>query len=147
QIGAPAEIYERPASSFVAEFIGSSNLLPARVIERGEMAALVETEPGLRLRCAAAGGAGAGSGAGGVGVFRPGRGRVREPGSGGSEENCFPAQIRDVTYLGEDLHLSLELSSGVIVRAAVKNSGGSGWAPDQPVEIAVAAADLRCLRR
>src|SRR2546423_181958 len=32
QIGTPGEIYEQPATSFVAEFIGSSNLLPARVI-------------------------------------------------------------------------------------------------------------------
>src|SRR5205085_10152520 len=33
QIGTPAEIYEQPATAFVAEFIGSSNLLPARIVE------------------------------------------------------------------------------------------------------------------
>ncbi|MGQ0571619.1 MAG: ABC transporter ATP-binding protein [Armatimonadota bacterium] len=31
QIGAPREIYERPADRFVADFIGSTNLLPGRV--------------------------------------------------------------------------------------------------------------------
>ena len=31
QIGAPLEIYRRPASTFVADFIGASNLLPARI--------------------------------------------------------------------------------------------------------------------
>jgi iron(III) transport system ATP-binding protein len=31
QIGAPREIYERPANRFVADFIGSTNLLPGRV--------------------------------------------------------------------------------------------------------------------
>src|SRR5207248_10533817 len=34
QIGTPDEIYERPASAFVAEFIGSSNLLPVHIVER-----------------------------------------------------------------------------------------------------------------
>src|SRR5580693_4452389 len=34
QIGTPDEIYERPASAFVAEFIGSSNMLPVRIVEQ-----------------------------------------------------------------------------------------------------------------
>jgi iron(III) transport system ATP-binding protein len=32
QIGSPREIYERPANRFVADFIGSTNLLPGRVV-------------------------------------------------------------------------------------------------------------------
>src|SRR5205085_10676094 len=63
QIGTPGEIYEQPATSFVAEFIGSSNLLPARVVEHGSGGTLVETATGLRLRCA-----GDGNGAGDVAV-------------------------------------------------------------------------------
>src|SRR5438093_9873671 len=43
QIGTPGEIYERPASTFVAEFIGSSNLVVARIIERGDAGTVVET--------------------------------------------------------------------------------------------------------
>ncbi len=35
QIGAPTEVYERPANAFVAGFLGFKNLLPARV-ERGQ---------------------------------------------------------------------------------------------------------------
>ena len=31
QLGAPAEVYERPATRFVAGFVGTSNLLPGRV--------------------------------------------------------------------------------------------------------------------
>ncbi|MEN9230014.1 MAG: ABC transporter ATP-binding protein [Thermostichus sp. DG02_5_bins_236] len=38
QVDVPTQIYQRPASAFVADFIGQSNLLPARVIDReGEM--------------------------------------------------------------------------------------------------------------
>ena len=32
QIGAPREIYERPASRFVTDFVGSTNLVPGRVV-------------------------------------------------------------------------------------------------------------------
>lgn len=33
QIGAPLEIYQRPANAFVADFIGTCNLIPARVVD------------------------------------------------------------------------------------------------------------------
>src|SRR5213075_2354756 len=55
QIGTPAEIYERPATTFVAEFIGSSNLFPARVVGYDAPGTIVETEAGLRLCCASNG--------------------------------------------------------------------------------------------
>ena len=34
QVGTPAELYARPASAFVAEFLGQSNLIPGRIVER-----------------------------------------------------------------------------------------------------------------
>lgn len=37
QVGAPAEIYEHPASRFVADFIGDITLLPAVVVDRGSV--------------------------------------------------------------------------------------------------------------
>ena len=35
QLGAPAELYENPATTFVANFLGQSNLVKAEVIDRG----------------------------------------------------------------------------------------------------------------
>ena len=32
QLGAPREVYERPATAFVAEFVGASNRLPATIV-------------------------------------------------------------------------------------------------------------------
>jgi iron(III) transport system ATP-binding protein len=49
QVGAPDEIYERPATAFVAGFIGRTNLLPGRLGTDG----WVECEGGLRLATAA----------------------------------------------------------------------------------------------
>ncbi len=46
QVGTPSDVYERPDNRFVADFVGETNLLPARVVEvRGE-----------RLACRLAGG-------------------------------------------------------------------------------------------
>src|SRR5438132_1297838 len=39
QVGAPADIYERPRSRFVSEFVGSMNVLHAEVVEVGPEAA------------------------------------------------------------------------------------------------------------
>jgi iron(III) transport system ATP-binding protein len=45
QIGTPREVYERPASAFVAEFVGSTNFVPATV-------AGADASPGFyRVRC------------------------------------------------------------------------------------------------
>ncbi|NGQ95712.1 ABC transporter ATP-binding protein [Brevibacillus sp. SYP-B805] len=48
QVGTPDEIYNRPATAFVAEFIGETNLLRGKAIERTADALLVECE-GFRL--------------------------------------------------------------------------------------------------
>jgi len=45
QVGTPEEVYERPATAFVAGFIGRANLLKGRVAGDG----VVECEGGLRL--------------------------------------------------------------------------------------------------
>jgi iron(III) transport system ATP-binding protein len=34
QVGTPAELYTRPATAFVAEFLGQANLIPGRILER-----------------------------------------------------------------------------------------------------------------
>jgi iron(III) transport system ATP-binding protein len=34
QVGTPAELYARPATAFVAQFLGQANLIPGRIIER-----------------------------------------------------------------------------------------------------------------
>jgi iron(III) transport system ATP-binding protein len=46
QIGAPAELYYRPASSFVADFIGQTNLIPGKIVKRFPDAVQVKTAIG-----------------------------------------------------------------------------------------------------
>ena len=149
QIGTPGEIYERPATAFVAEFIGSSNMLRARIVERGDSGTIVTTEAGLRLCCCGEPNREQDDNADVSILLRPERVHVEKPGGiAVPGQNRIRAQIVDVTYLGEDLHLTLDLAGGDRLRASLKNaSAARGWAVAQPVEIVVEATDLRLLRR
>jgi ABC-type Fe3+/spermidine/putrescine transport system ATPase subunit len=51
QIGAPAEIYNRPASLFGADFIGLANILPGKVLESGANTR-VQLDSGMEVNCA-----------------------------------------------------------------------------------------------
>jgi iron(III) transport system ATP-binding protein len=49
QVGTPSELYHKPSNSFVADFIGHTNLLSGRVIERTSDSVRVETPAGRFL--------------------------------------------------------------------------------------------------
>jgi putative spermidine/putrescine transport system ATP-binding protein len=88
QIGAPAEIYERPATPFVADFVGVSNVLAP--------------EAARRLGCPD-----------GACVIRPEKIAIERPGtpipedSGGAD-----GQVREVVYLGATSRYVVELAAG-----------------------------------
>lgn len=88
QIGAPAMIYERPATEFVAGFVGTSNFL------RGEAAEHVIGEFGTFL-------------------IRPERIRVLAPGTtSGVADRTAAGVVRDVIYLGSATRLVVDLEVG-----------------------------------
>ncbi|MFD6419039.1 ABC transporter ATP-binding protein [Streptomyces sp. NPDC060194] len=56
QLGAPAELYENPGTTFVANFLGTSNLIPAEVVEAAGDLVVAAGDCKLRLpagRCSA----------------------------------------------------------------------------------------------
>ncbi len=55
QLGAPEEIYERPRTTFVAGFIGVSNLMPGEVVSTGTGTAELRLDAGVTVRTGAAG--------------------------------------------------------------------------------------------
>src|SRR5512146_1725925 len=78
QVGAPADVYERPSTAFVAGFVGTSNLL------RGDVAKAVIGEPGTF-------------------TVRPEKIRLAEPGDPvAADEATALGHIRSVVYLGPD---------------------------------------------
>jgi len=50
QVGAPTDIYERPASTFIARFLGEANLLPGELRSMSENIATIALHGGLELR-------------------------------------------------------------------------------------------------
>jgi putative spermidine/putrescine transport system ATP-binding protein len=146
QIGTPSEIYERPATEFVADFIGSSNLLRARIVEAAGETITAETADGLRLVCTAGNPRNADADEVSL-LLRPERIRVQAPGvAATAAPNRFRARIADVTYLGEDLQLRLALEQGQTLRASVKNGSiPGGCALERWVEVGIEPGDIHVL--
>ncbi len=100
QLGSPREIYERPATRFVAEFIGASTVLHGRVVAADR----VELPNGDRLRVEV----GLRAGEEVDLAIRPERIRV----AAGPGENVVEARIVGVVYQGVQTEVSAELDGG-----------------------------------
>ena len=88
QVGAPAEVYERPATPFVAGFIGTSNVLA------GPAAAELVGDPGTF-------------------TVRPEKIHVLEPGAETPPGHCHAdGTVRDVAYAGPVTRLTVRLDVG-----------------------------------
>ena len=97
QVGTPADLYHRPNSSFVAAFIGETNLLPGRVVGRENGAVRVQTAAG-EIRAAAPAPV-----ADEVTLsIRPEQMRVVRDGSAAAgRANRFSGRVAETTFLGE----------------------------------------------
>jgi spermidine/putrescine transport system ATP-binding protein len=100
QLGAPAELYERPATPFVAGFLGASNLLPGEL--RGERIVLAD---GSVISVAANGR----SGAVAAGV-RPEKVRLGE----GGGENRLTGRVTETAYVGVATQVIVETPAGTV---------------------------------
>jgi putative spermidine/putrescine transport system ATP-binding protein len=88
QLGTPADVYERPATRFVAGFVGTSNLLT------GEVARSIVGRDGTF-------------------TIRPEKIRMAEPAvTVGPDETGAAGVIADVVYLGPDTRYIVELDAG-----------------------------------
>jgi spermidine/putrescine transport system ATP-binding protein len=131
QIGTPEDIYERPRSRFVADFIGETNLIAAeRLGERrfalpdgGELIAC-DDSPGHIL------------------AIRPERLLLVEPGAG-----ALSGVVAQAVYSGNDTLYEITISGGLTLRLRTTNSDGAGLgvSPGERVGIAVPPACVRVL--
>lgn len=91
QVGTPIEIYTRPATAFVADFVGHMTFLDARVLDAGhaevgslklDIPSLADTSRGTAVRIG----------------FRPEEVQVRAANQ--TAENKVPVTVRSLTFLG-----------------------------------------------
>jgi iron(III) transport system ATP-binding protein len=112
QVGSPRNIYRAPASRFVADFIGETNWLPARVAVRSPSSLRLATE---FTEFEAPAVASATSDRLWLG-FRPEAVRF-----GAAPVNSFQATVSTVTYLGETEQYELRLSPTLILKGVALN--------------------------
>jgi len=108
QIGPPSEIYERPATGFVAGFVGQSNHMKGRVVSTGEVVE-IEVE-GQRLKSTVAP-SGLALGEDVLVFIRAEKLRVDRNFVGG--DNDFPGKLKHVIYLGSEQRLLIETGAGL----------------------------------
>ncbi|WP_419897727.1 ABC transporter ATP-binding protein [Roseomonas sp. USHLN139] len=102
QVGAPDAVYRRPASRFVAEFLGIANLLQGRLIRGG-----LRLEGGEAVVACDA--AGRPEGALATAVIRPEQIRIAP----GPLPGTLPAQFRQAVYLGHLQRWHLQTAQGL----------------------------------
>ena len=113
QLGSGADLYDRPASLFVADFIGESNILRGRYeVDGGAGGWMTRDETRWRVGAASAGRSDVASGAAAALVVRPERMRVLADGATPDGLNTADATVDEVLYLGPDIKYQLALPWG-----------------------------------
>jgi spermidine/putrescine transport system ATP-binding protein len=147
QLGTPRAIYEEPADTYVADFLGVSNLMEVDVVERGpgsqcrvklgEMALVVD-----RAEVDALGPAHA--------LIRPERVRIEPYSQDGQDgqagRNRVPAMVERLVFLGASTQVMLRLAPGALLQAVVPNDGTEATlSQGTPVHVFLAPDVLRVL--
>src|SRR5438445_11019758 len=115
QVGAPKELDERPRTRFVADFVGTNNLVPGRVSEQRSGQLVVETALGpLRAIAEAAVGERC------VLAIRPEN--VALDSRSAPDGNLVRGRIAFVAYLGRTGRYDVEAAGGQIMRADVRDA-------------------------
>jgi putative spermidine/putrescine transport system ATP-binding protein len=115
QVGRPAEVYEHPATAFVAGFVGVSNLLS------GPAAQAISGSPATF-------------------AIRPEKISIVAPGAGVADGMCSAnGRIRDVLYLGMHTRYQVALDGGGELTVVAQNLDGTSTealaARDRPVRL------------
>jgi iron(III) transport system ATP-binding protein len=125
QIGAPEEIYARPATLFVAQFVGKVNALPARIVASADGAVEIEllgtrlnvplpSRPLSRDMLA---------------LLRPEAVVLQPAGEG------LPGRIEDVEYLGDRTEYRVRVADTVV--SAIRSTLGERWRIREGDEVGV----------
>jgi ABC-type Fe3+/spermidine/putrescine transport system ATPase subunit len=121
QIGTPEDIYARPTSEFVASFIGQANLIEATIIDLTDGVATLKTATGGHLLATHQPNASWSKSQHVCAMIRPENVCLAD-GSHSSARNSFTGCVADVEYLGEDTHLTVEVSGLPKLTASVKTT-------------------------
>ena len=143
QVGTPEEVYQEPANVYVADFLGSANVLDVEVIEHagGGVACRLGAHTLTVGPCAVRGPAKA--------VVRLERVELLASApDASSDANTVTGLVDRVTYLGPTTQVVLRLADGQALLAAVPNTAGAAsgaFTPGAAVSARIAPDALRLL--
>ena len=146
QMAGSSEIYERPATEFVAGFIGETNLLKGKIIRaNNDVARLVSDGEEIDLRLEQNFSEGSS-----IGVsIRPEK-IVWDP-AASDDSNIFDVTVREVIYQGSNVHYRVVTDKGLELGVDISNNGSHklasvgdrarvGWPVERGVPVAVKSA-------
>jgi len=123
QVGTPAQIYESPVNRFVADFIGSVNLLEGEVVGLGAEDLTIHCKhlgctvrAVRRLECTVGDTVWA--------AVRPEKIVLAEGAPSGPADNCVRGRVREVAYMGDVSICLVEIDSGKVLRVTLSNRSG-----------------------
>jgi len=131
QVGTPSDIYESPATRFVADFIGSVNMFEGQVSDEGA--------DFVRIQCAELGcqvhaerGSGCARGATVWTAIRPEKIHLSRQSAGNGAapaENAVRGTVREIAYMGDMSVYLVQIDSGKMVRVTLPNVTRGGERP------------------
>ena len=143
QIGTPEELYFKPRSVFVAEFLGESNILEATVEARGEAIVLTAAD-GFEIRASADDGRAAPVGATVRFVVRPESIRLLAPEE--TAENVASGTLKESVFVGGVSRHFVTLPDGTVLSAKQLTSiGAARPRPGDVVRVGWSAAQTLLL--
>lgn len=120
QIATPAEIYEQPASRYVADFIGDINILEGRVA--------AADAGSIRMECGGAGATVLAAQANAVApgdtawfAIRPEKVSIGLAPPAEAAVNCVGGEVWDIGYLGDVSIYHVRLATGATIKSTVSN--------------------------
>jgi spermidine/putrescine transport system ATP-binding protein len=140
QVGSPEEVYNEPADAYVADFLGVSNLMDARVEAGGDGRCRLRLGD-FTLQAEA----GQLDATGAVKVaIRPERVHLYPYESTGS--NRVPGMVERLVFLGSTTQIFVRLASGAALQALIRNDGAAlTCSQGTPVSVGLPADALRVL--
>jgi putative spermidine/putrescine transport system ATP-binding protein len=144
QLGDGEDLYDRPVSVFVADFIGDSNILRGTYQRDGAEGGFVTRESSRwRIGRGAAGRAALDDGAAAALVIRPERTQILAPTDAATpESNVVEATIDEVLYLGAERKYALRLGDGQRVAVREHRDGSERtWDRGDAVRLAWSVDD------
>jgi spermidine/putrescine transport system ATP-binding protein len=142
QVGTPSEIYERPQTSFVADFIGDTNLFSGEVAVVESACVQIVTKTGLKIVVTRAENTPTELSQAVVVSVRPEKIQLSlyQP---SVLHNCFEGRLVNVMYLGTHVNYVVELTNGISINVLQPNTFGN--LPDRNTPIYAWWPESDCL--